>query len=61
MFELFKNEYTETEVKHSFYYKMFKENFCYRFGRPQVDRCCQCKRLNVKLKDKNLNPVTNGT
>lgn len=45
----------ENVVKYNFYYTYFRENFGYRFGRPQVDVCSQCENLNRKLKDRNLN------
>lgn len=37
-------------VKYDYYLKYYKKHFYYRFGRPQVDTCCQCEQLGVKLK-----------
>ncbi|KAL4131009.1 hypothetical protein QTP88_008369 [Uroleucon formosanum] len=39
------------KVKYNFYYKYFKDNFDYTFGRPQVDVCSQCESLNTKIRD----------
>lgn len=36
----------------------FKENFNYKFGRPQVDVCSQCEDLGNKLKSTSLNKNT---
>lgn len=45
-------------VKYNFYYKYFKENFDYAFGRPQIDVCIQCERLGAKLKDPHMSDNT---
>lgn len=37
MHELYIEKHREHPVKYEYYLKYFKENFCYRFGRPQVD------------------------
>lgn len=60
MYEMFLSENPDliNRVKYSFYYKYYKENFDYSFGRPQVDVCSQCESLNAKLKNKELNPRT---
>ncbi|KAK9872903.1 hypothetical protein WA026_020256 [Henosepilachna vigintioctopunctata] len=47
MFIMFKNP--ETKVKQYFYYKIFKEQYDLHFGRPQVDVCCECERLNIRI------------
>ena len=58
MFSLFKEKYPETVVKYEFYYKIFKGRFGYSFGKPQIDTCCECEALNVKVKSRltSLNP-----
>jgi hypothetical protein len=43
------------EVKYSFYYKIFKPQFSLTFGRPQVDSCCSCEELSMKLNSKPSN------
>lgn len=55
MFELFKIKYPATKVKYKFYLKIFKERFSLGFGRPQVDTCCKCEELNIKIKSPSLN------
>ncbi|XP_050314378.1 uncharacterized protein LOC126748889 [Anthonomus grandis grandis] len=52
---LFKEKHTEIDVKYSTYYKIFKEHFDYKFGRPQVDTCCQCEELEIKSTSSSLN------
>lgn len=53
MYEMFLDKHPDLSnvVKYNFYYTYFKENFDYRFGRPQVDVCCTCESLSSKLKD----------
>lgn len=55
MHDLFLSKYPNTKVKYSLYYKVFKERFSLSFGRPQVDTCCKCEELAVKIKSKELN------
>lgn len=45
----------ETMVKYEYYVKYFNENYCFKFGRPQVDVCSECERLKTKLLDQQLN------
>lgn len=54
MFIMFKNSHPETKVKQSFYYKIFKEHFDLHFGRPAVDACCECERLNIRINSTDL-------
>lgn len=53
MYDLFltKHQEMKDKVKYNFYYKYFKENFNYSFGRPQVDVCSQCESFSAKLRD----------
>lgn len=57
MYDYFIQEHPEllSEVKYEFYLKYFKDNYNFRFGRPQVDVCGQCEELGTKLKSKTLN------
>lgn len=55
MHNLFKVKYPETKVNYWFYYKIFKERFNLRFGRPQIDSCVTCETLSVKIKSPSLN------
>lgn len=57
MFNMFLTKYPELtgKVKYPFYWKNFKENYNFSFGRPQVDVCCKCEELSQKLKNPTLN------
>lgn len=54
MHELFLEKHAGSGVNFSFYYKIIKEQFGYRFGRPQIDTCCECELLNVRLENPEL-------
>ncbi|XP_025411474.1 uncharacterized protein LOC112684264 [Sipha flava] len=55
MYNLFKAKYPNVKVRYVSYFKFFKGNFELRFGRPQVDVCCTCENLNLKIKNPCLN------
>ena len=57
MHELLLLKYPELTgiVKYEYYLKYFRDNFGYRFGRPQVDVCGTCEDLNMKIKSPVLN------
>lgn len=55
MYKLYKERFPSSTVKQSFYYKVFKEYFNLHFGRPQVDVCCECERLNIRIQKPDLN------
>ncbi|KAK4880397.1 hypothetical protein RN001_008543 [Aquatica leii] len=55
MYSLFKEKYTNSPVKYSYYIKFFKQNFELHFGRPQVDVCNTCEDLSLKIKNPKLN------
>jgi len=55
MYELFKTKYSESDDKYKYYLKYFKENFNYKFGRPQVDVWSACKECIQKIKNTHLN------
>lgn len=57
MWKLFCVKYPDMKVRKSFYWTHFKGNFNYPFGRPQVDTCCTCEELNLKIKSPHLNDV----
>jgi hypothetical protein len=57
MYDLFKISHPKSVIKYEYYNKIFKENFNLTFGRPQVDTCCECEQLSVKIKSKTLNDV----
>ena len=57
MHQLFQEKHPEVKVNYWFYYKIFKEMFNLRFGRPQVDTCVTCESLNTKIKSPALNEV----
>lgn len=41
---------TNAPVKYWFYFRYFKDNFNYGFGRPRTDVCSVCSALDVKIK-----------
>lgn len=57
MHELFLEKYPDlaNDVKYEYYLKHFRQNYGYRFGRPQVDVCSTCEDLNTKIKSPFLN------
>ncbi|XP_054287369.1 uncharacterized protein LOC129003147 [Macrosteles quadrilineatus] len=55
MYNLFLDKFEGSDVVYSYYYKVFKEHFNYRFGRPQIDTCCECEMLNTRIKNPQLN------
>jgi hypothetical protein len=59
MWKLFLSKHPELEGKVSqvTYWRVYRNNFNYRFGRPQVDVCCKCEELGVKIKSPSLNDV----
>lgn len=54
MHELYIKKHPTLFVKYEFFLKYFKENFNFRFGRPQVDTCITCEELGVKIKSPSL-------
>lgn len=58
MFKLFKQKFPAIPISYKFYLKTFRENFSLSFGRPQVDTCCVCEELSVKINSKFLNDNT---
>jgi len=54
MHNLFKDKHPNAPVLYSYYVKYFKEHYDLRFGRPQVDTCCKCEELNIKIKSPSL-------
>jgi hypothetical protein len=55
MFELFQAKHPDVNVGYTFYYNFFVENFKLSFGRPQIDICCVCEELKLKIKSPHLN------
>lgn len=49
-----KGESSES-VTYWFYMKIFQESFDLKFGQPQIDTCCVCEELNVKIRRPHLN------
>lgn len=52
MYEMFlqKNPDLQNKIKYEFFLKYYKENYNYKFGRPQVDVCSTCEDLTVKMR-----------
>lgn len=59
MYDLFLKKYPDLKgkVKYEYFLKHFKDNYNLKFGRPQVDVCSECERLNARVKDPNLNDI----
>lgn len=57
MYALFQEKYPQSKVSYKYYAKYFRENFTLCFGQPQIDTCCTCEELNVKIKNPRLNDV----
>ena len=55
MWKLYVEKHLQNKVSYYFYWTFFRDNFNYKFGRPQVDTCCMCEELNVKIKSPRLN------
>lgn len=57
MFDLFKDENPEiTKICYTTYWQYFRQEFPdLRFDQPQIDTCCTCESLNVKIKSPHLN------
>lgn len=55
MWRMFKEKHRDVHVDYKFYLKVFQEKFNFSFGRPQVDTCCQCEELNIKIKSPYFN------
>lgn len=43
-----------SKVKYTYFIRFFNENFDLHFGRPQIDTCCQCEDLLLKIKSPSL-------
>lgn len=55
MHSMYQTKYPDKQVAYCTYRKIFKEHFSLRFGRPQVDTCCTCEELNIKISSTFLN------
>lgn len=55
MYQLFKEKNPEINCSYQYFLKFFNENFSLSFGRPQVDCCCTCEELNLKIKSPHIN------
>ncbi|KAJ8892630.1 hypothetical protein PR048_005211 [Dryococelus australis] len=54
---LFRTLLPQTKVSHGIYLRVFRERFDLQFGPPQIDTCCSCESLTVKIKS----PLINDT
>lgn len=57
MHSLFVELHPDSKITYKYYAKYFRDNFSYRFGRPQIDTCTTCEELGVKIKSPHLNEV----
>lgn len=58
MSQLFKEKHPDLSVDYKFYLKIFHEHFDLTFGRPQIDSCCKCEELSVKIKSPSLSDAS---
>lgn len=54
MFDMFKAKHPATKIRYSYFVKYFHEHYDLHFGRPQVDTCCKCEELDLKIKSPSL-------
>lgn len=55
MHRLYTEKHPNTRIRYSYNVKYFHEHYNHlHFGRPQVDTCCKCEELNVKIKSPSL-------
>lgn len=54
VYELYCENYPDTGVKYDFYRQYFRENYDFKFGRPQIDVCSLCEEFNAKIKSPHL-------
>ena len=54
LYSMFKGKHPEAKCSYKFFLGYFKDNFTLRFGRPQIDSCCTCEELNLKLRSPHL-------
>lgn len=52
---MFLMKHPKLKVGYDYFLRFFHENFDLSFGRPQVDTCCTCEEIKIKLKNQNLN------
>ncbi|CAH1100476.1 unnamed protein product [Psylliodes chrysocephalus] len=55
MYSMFKEKYPDSKIKYEYYNRIFKDDFDLKFDRQQVDTCCTCENLSIKIKSKDLN------
>lgn len=61
MFKLFQKKHPSVKISYVSFFKFFTENCNLSFGRPQVDSCCQCEELNIKIKSPHLSDYAKRT
>lgn len=54
MHEMFLAKHPESSTTYGIYRQYFRENFNYKFGRPQIDVCCKCEELTAKIKSPHI-------
>lgn len=54
IYNMFIEKHPGIKCSYKFFVGFFMENFNYRFGRPQIDCCCTCEELGLKLRSPHL-------
>ncbi|PSN30021.1 hypothetical protein C0J52_27404 [Blattella germanica] len=52
---LLRGEIPKDTLKYDYYREYFRQNYAYRFGRPQIDTCSLCEDLKAKLRSPHIN------
>lgn len=55
MHRLFLSKYPNEKISYEYFSNYFEENYRLPFGRPQIDSCCKCEELELKIKSPHLN------
>ncbi|KAG8331620.1 hypothetical protein J6590_037081 [Homalodisca vitripennis] len=50
-----REKYSGLKVSYTSYWLIFRQDFNLKFGQPQIDTCCVCESLSVKIKRPHLN------
>ena len=55
MHKMFLEKHPGIKCSYQTYIQFFKDNYSLSFGCPQVDTCCVCEELNIKIRNSHVN------